>query len=52
MTDLEYIVVSDKNSEVVLSTNYLNEVIDLVRRIEQCGGECTVFKRMSPSDLE
>lgn len=52
MSDQEYIVVSDKTSEVVLSSEYINEVMAFVDRIEKCGGECTVFKRIDLNDYK
>ena len=52
MSDQEYIVVSDKTSEVVLSTEHLDEVMAFVSRIEKCGGECTVFRRIDLNDYK
>lgn len=41
--DKEYIVVSDKNDKVVLSTTNWYEALKLAGRIRKCGGECTIF---------
>lgn len=40
----EYIVVSDKNSKVLLSTENWYEAVKLANRIRHAGGGCTIFK--------
>jgi hypothetical protein len=40
----EYLVVSDKNSEVILSSEDLGECRKLANKIRKCGGEVTTFK--------
>ena len=40
----EYIVVSDKNSKVLLSTENWYEAVKLANRIRSSGGGCTIFK--------
>lgn len=41
---VEYLVVSDKNSEVILSSEDLGECRKLANKIRKCGGEVTLFK--------
>ena len=40
----EYLVVSDKTSEVILSSEDLGECRKLATKIRKCGGEVTLFK--------
>jgi hypothetical protein len=42
----EYIVVSDKNSKVLLSTTDYQEARKLVNRIASAGGSATLFRSM------
>lgn len=41
---LEYLVVSDTNSKVLLSTSSYQEAKRLASQISQAGGACTIFK--------
>lgn len=41
---VEYLVVSDKNSEVILSSENLGDCRKLATKIRKCGGEVTLFK--------
>lgn len=40
----EYIVVSDTNSKVILSTTNWYEAVKVANKIRHCGGQCTIFK--------
>lgn len=40
----EYLVVSDKTSEVILSSEDLGECRKLANKVRKCGGEVTLFK--------
>jgi hypothetical protein len=40
----EYIVVSDKNSRVLLSTTVWGEAVKFANKVRAAGGECTIFK--------
>ena len=40
----EYIVVTDKTSKVVMSSENLDETIRFAGKVRECGGECTIFK--------
>lgn len=42
----EYIVVSDKNSKVLLSTEDYYEALKFANKIRQAGGAVTIFKSM------
>lgn len=42
----EYLVVSDVNSKVVLSSADYNEAVRLANRIRACGGQVTIFKAL------
>lgn len=42
----EYIVVSDKNSKVLLSTIDYYEALKFANKVRQAGGEVTLFKSM------
>lgn len=42
----EYLVVSDHNSEVVLSTNDLNAARRVLGTVTKCGGSATIFKAL------
>ena len=44
--DREYIVVSDKNSKVLLSTTNYYEAKKLLNKIRSAGGEATLFRSM------
>ena len=41
---IEYLVISDKNSKVLLSTTNWYEAVKLAGKIRQAGGGCTIFK--------
>ncbi len=43
-TPIEYLVVSDRNSAVLLSTENRGEALDLLRKIEEAGGTATLFR--------
>lgn len=43
---VEYLVVSDKNSEVILSSEDLGECRKLANKVRKCGGEVTLFKSL------
>lgn len=45
-TPTEYLVVSDKNSKVILSSTEYREVVKLANLIRSAGGEVTVFKSL------
>ncbi len=45
-TELEYILVSDKNSKVLLSTTNFQEVRKLASLIRSANGECTIFRAL------
>jgi hypothetical protein len=40
----EYLVVSDKNSKILLSTTDWYEAVRLAAKIRHAGGGCTIFK--------
>jgi hypothetical protein len=40
----EYIVVSDTNSKVLLSTANWYEAVKLAHKIRNAGGQCTIFR--------
>jgi hypothetical protein len=40
----EYIVVSDTNSKVLMSSEKHNECKKFANRVRDAGGQCTVFK--------
>lgn len=40
-----YIVVTDRDSIVVLCTDSWNEAVLFVNQIRRCGGEVTIFKQ-------
>jgi hypothetical protein len=42
--ETEYIVVTDKDSKVVLSTLNRFEAIRFANTVRKCGGEVTIFK--------
>ena len=42
----EYLVVSDKNSKVILSTTVYKEAVRLANLVRAAGGEVTVFKSL------
>jgi hypothetical protein len=42
----EYLVVSDKNSKVILSTTDYKETVRMANMIRAAGGEVTVFKSL------
>lgn len=42
----EYLVVSDKTSEVILSSEDLGECRKLANKVRKCGGEVTLFKSL------
>lgn len=42
----EYLVVSDKNSKVILSTTEYREAVRMANLIRAAGGEVTVFKSL------
>ena len=41
--DREYLVVSDKDSQVIYSGTIYQEARSLANKIRKCGGECTIF---------
>ncbi len=43
----EFILVTDKTSEVVLSSRDFDECRKLASIVRKCGGEVTIFKSMS-----
>jgi hypothetical protein len=43
---IEYLVVSDKNSEVILSSEDLGECRKLATKVRKCGGSVTIFKSL------
>ncbi len=45
-TPTEYLVVSDTNSKVVLSTQEYREAVRLANLIRSAGGQVTVFKSL------
>ena len=40
----EYIVVSDTNSKVILSTTVWYEAVVFANKVRAAGGQCTIFK--------
>lgn len=45
--DIEYIVVSDKNSVVLLSTTNRYEASKFANKVRKAGGEVTVFRSLN-----
>lgn len=43
---IEYLVVSDKTSEVILSSEDLGECRKLATKVRKCGGAVTIFKSL------
>ncbi len=41
---IEYVVVGDVNSKVLLSTTNWYAAVKLANKIRQAGGSCTIFK--------
>lgn len=41
---VEYIVVSDTHSEVIMSSEDRHECLKLATKIRKCGGQVTIFK--------
>ena len=40
-----YIVVTDRDSKVVLCTDVWSEAVKFVNQVRRCGGEVTIFKQ-------
>lgn len=41
---IEYLVVSDTNSKVLMSTPDWYQAVKLAHKIRSAGGQCTIFK--------